>query len=74
MVGFNNVPSGAKSPLCDGQEIGNLSSFGFSPLTSTGGTTANVAGSTCRHPRGLTPGPRSVPPVREPSGCDRGRP
>ena len=49
MVGFNNVPSGAKSPLCSNSERGNLSSSGFSPLTATGGVNANLAGSTCRN-------------------------
>ena len=49
MVGFNNVPSGAKSPLCSNSERGNLSSDGFSPLPAAGGGNANLAGSTCRN-------------------------
>jgi ABC-type phosphate transport system substrate-binding protein len=49
LVGFNNVPSGTLSPVCNGSEIGNISSFGFAPLTATGGTVAqNAAGATCR--------------------------
>jgi len=49
MVGFNNVPSGAKSALCSNAERGNLSSSGFSPLPAAGGGNANLAGSTCRN-------------------------
>ena len=51
MVGFNNVASGAKSGLCSGTSAYKaiLSSAGFSALTSTGGGTANLAGSTCRN-------------------------
>ncbi len=52
MVGFTNTPSGAKSPLCSNAEQGNIASFGFSKLTTTGGDattgSTNLAGSTCR--------------------------
>ncbi len=51
MVGFNNVAAGTKSGLCSGasQYKAILSSAGFSALTSAGGGTANLAGSTCRN-------------------------
>jgi ABC-type phosphate transport system substrate-binding protein len=52
MVGFTNTPSGAKSPLCSNAEQGNIASFGFSKLTTTGGDAStggtNLAGSSCR--------------------------
>ena len=48
VVAFDNVPSGTKSPLCDGAKSTVISSFGFSPLTSTANATSNQAGSTCR--------------------------
>jgi len=48
MVGFTNVASGAKSPLCSNSERGNIATYGFSPLPTTGGGTSNLASSTCR--------------------------
>jgi ABC-type phosphate transport system substrate-binding protein len=48
MVGFTNVAAGAKSPLCSNSERGNIATFGFSPLPTTGGGTSNLAGATCR--------------------------
>jgi ABC-type phosphate transport system substrate-binding protein len=52
LVGFVNVPSGAKSPICDGSEATAIRSKGFAPLSVTMGATVdpsrNLAGSTCR--------------------------
>jgi PBP superfamily domain len=49
IVGFQNVSVGAiKSPLCNGDDLSALLSFGFAPLSTTGGGANNLAGSTCR--------------------------
>ena len=52
VVAFNNVASGAKSPMCSGTKASTISSFGFAPLTATvpsgvAGST-DLAGATCR--------------------------
>ena len=47
-VGFNNVASGAKSALCNGELEGIILSNGFAPLPSTDGGEYNLASSTCR--------------------------
>lgn len=58
LVGFDNSIGGAKSPLCDNQNVGNadgqfdyaaILSYGFAPLSTADPTgTQNLAGSTCR--------------------------
>lgn len=50
LVGFTNVPSGAKSPLCNDGNKSAVLSFGFGPLSAAGnpGGTSNLAGATCR--------------------------
>lgn len=52
LVGFNNVPAGAKSVLCTGGRNSALLSYGFGPLTTASppgnGAGSNLAGSTCR--------------------------
>ena len=48
LVGFNNIDSGAKSTLCSGGFKTTISTFGFSPLTSTANGASNLAGSSCR--------------------------
>lgn len=50
VLGFTNVPAGAKSPMCSGAKISPILSFGFGPLSSSGnpGGTSNLAGATCR--------------------------
>lgn len=51
LVGFSNVPSGAKSPLCSGTKLSPILSFGFGPLSSAGNpgsSNPNLAGATCR--------------------------
>ncbi len=47
-VGFNNVASGTKSALCNGDLEGIILSNGFATLPSSGGGEYNLAGSTCR--------------------------
>jgi phosphate transport system substrate-binding protein len=48
-VGFDNVASGTKSALCSGTRASIISSYGFSPLPSSGNVgNNNDAGSTCR--------------------------
>ncbi len=52
VVGFVNVASGAKSPLCSNANRSTISSFGFAPLTAAvpagvAGST-DLAGATCR--------------------------
>ncbi len=52
IVGFNNVPAGAKSPLCNNANATTIRSSGFAPLPTTAPATvdpnANLAGSNCR--------------------------
>jgi ABC-type phosphate transport system substrate-binding protein len=52
VVAFNNVASGAKSPMCSGSKASTISSFGFATLSATtpAGVAAstNLAGATCR--------------------------
>ncbi len=49
LVGFDNVASGTKSPLCSNGKRTTLISFGFAPLSLTGGGSTNLAGSSCRY-------------------------
>lgn len=46
-VGFDNVESGATSPLCSGGKAAIVTQFGFGTLDNTSGP-RNLAGSTCR--------------------------
>jgi len=48
LVGFDNVAAGAKSPLCSNSKRTTILSFGFQPLSTTGGGGTNLAGSSCR--------------------------
>ena len=50
IVGFQNIasPGAIKSPLCNGGDVSALLSFGFAPLSTSGGGASNLAGSTCR--------------------------
>jgi ABC-type phosphate transport system substrate-binding protein len=60
LVGFQNVASGAKGPLCDARpggtgatEFAIILSNGFAPLSNTVNATSNLAGSTCRFYAGV---------------------
>jgi len=48
LVGFDNVAAGAKSPMCSNTKRTTILSFGFAPLSTTGGGATNLAGSSCR--------------------------
>lgn len=51
VVGFTNVPGGAKSPLCSGAKRTTILSYGFASLSAAGNPGAsnpNLAGATCR--------------------------
>jgi ABC-type phosphate transport system substrate-binding protein len=49
LVGFDNAASPTfKSPLCNNAARTTILSYGFAPLTTTGGGSSNAAGSTCR--------------------------
>ena len=49
LVGFDNVAAGAKSPMCSNSKRTTILSFGFAPLSTTGGGATNLAGSSCRY-------------------------
>lgn len=49
LVGFDNAASSTfKSPICNNQARTTILSYGFAPLTTTGGGASNLASSTCR--------------------------
>lgn len=52
LVGFDNIPGGSKSPLCDGSQANVIRNAGFAPLSATTPSgvdpARNLANSTCR--------------------------
>ena len=49
LIGFDNIASGTKSPLCNGQKVSPILSFGLGALSPSGNPgNHNLAGATCR--------------------------